>query len=160
MPLSAYRLVDFINEDVDTLRPEEPIRTVLDGIGATHHDCYIVVDEERRPLGIVTTSDLIHRLLAEAPLSGAYLKAVLQSSEAAIEHVRAARRAHGHTVADAMSSPVMCLDADDTLRHAAEILSEHHFKRIPVIRDGRLIGIFRAVDLIGPALDVLDRASE
>ena len=160
MPLSAYRVIDFSYEDVDTLPPDASLRSVLEGIGGTKYDCYIVVDADERPLGIVTTTDLIRRLLAEEPLGGGYLKAILQSSDTAIEFVREAQRAHGRTVADAMTSPVITLDAEDTLRRAAELLSEHHFKRIPVVRDGKLVGIFRAVDLIGPALDVLDQAVE
>jgi len=158
MPLSAYRVIDFSFEDVDTLRPDAPLRAVIEGIGGTKYDCYVVVDADEHPLGIVTTTDIVRRLLAEEPLGGGYLKAILQSSDAAIEFVREAQRAHGHTVADAMTSPLITLDAEDTLRRAAEILSEHHFKRIPVVRDGKLVGIFRAVDLIGPTLDVLDRA--
>jgi CBS domain-containing protein len=158
MPLSAYRVIDFSYEDVDTLSPDAPLRAVLEGIGATKYDCYVVIDGDEHPVGIVTTTDIIHRLLAEEPLGGGYLKAILQSSEAAIEFVREAQRTHGHTAADVMTTPVITLEADETLRRAAEILEEHHFKRIPVVRDGKLVGIFRAVDLIGPALDELDSA--
>jgi CBS domain-containing protein len=160
MPLSEYRVIDFSYEDVDTIAPDAALRTVLENIGATKYDCYIVVDPADHPIGIVTTSDLIRRLLAEEPLGGGYLKAILQSSDAAINFVRESQRAHGRTVGDAMTSPIITLDAEDTLRRAAEILGRHHFKRIPVVRDGKLVGIFRAVDLIGPALDVLDRAVE
>jgi len=160
MPLSAYRVIDFIFEDVDTLPPDAPLRSVLENIGGTKYDCYIIVDPEEHPLGIVTTSDIIRRLLAEEPLGGDYLKAILESSDSAIKYVREAQRARGRTVADAMTSPVITLDAEDTLRRAAEILSERHFKRIPVVRDSKLVGIFRAVDLIGPALDVVDSAVE
>ena len=52
-------------------------------------------------------------------------------------------------VADAMSTPVISIGPDATLRQAAETLDRHGIKRLPVLeRDGYLIGIISRGDLV------------
>jgi len=49
---------------------------------------------------------------------------------------------------DVMSAPVMTVGEDIPVAEIARILSEHHIKRVPVLRDGRMVGIVSRADLI------------
>ena len=52
-------------------------------------------------------------------------------------------------ISDAMQSDVVCIDADEPIRRAAEILSHGFFHCLPVVeRDRCLVGIVTSTDLI------------
>jgi len=143
-------------EDVQTLRPDDRMQVVLDLMPNAKYGAYVVVDDERRPVGIVTETDIIKRVLVEAPPSGAFLRTITASYEAALRYVVEARRAHGISVADIMTSPVISIEAERNLHDAATIFGTRPFKHLPVTRDGVLIGIIRGIDLIGPAIAALE----
>ena len=159
VPLRAYRVSDFMYDDVETIHPEDRLQLVLDTMPASKYGAFVVVDAERRPLGIVTETDIIRRVLAEQPPGGAFLRTITASYEAALRYVVDARRAHGISVADLMTTPVVTIEANQTLHDAASILGTRPFKHLPVVRDGVLIGIIRGIDLLGPAIAALE-ASE
>ena len=158
MPLRRYKVSEFMYEDVPTLRAEDRMQLVLDTLPNAKYGCFVVADDARRPVGIVTETDVIRRVLAEEPPSGAYLRSITASYEAALRHVVEARRAHGVFVSDLMTSPVVTIEADRTLHEAAAIFGARPFKHRPVVSGGVLVGIIRGIDLIGPAIAALDEA--
>jgi predicted transcriptional regulator len=57
-------------------------------------------------------------------------------------------RKRGHTVDDVMTREVITTDETTTLDSAAEIMLTRRIRRLPVIRDGRLVGILTRFDLL------------
>lgn len=157
MPLRRYSVADFMYEDIQTLRPDDRMQLVLDLMPNAKYGAFVVVDEERRPLGIVTETDVIKRVLVEEPPGGAYLRSITASYEAALRYVVDARRAHGIAVADLMTTPVVTIETDRTLHDAAVIFGTRPFKHLPVTRKGVLVGVIRGIDLIGPAIAALEQ---
>ncbi|WP_340102018.1 cyclic nucleotide-binding/CBS domain-containing protein [Salinibaculum salinum] len=88
-----------------------------DGVGAL-----VVLDETGAIDGIVTQSDIIGLLAAEAEMATT-------------------------TVADLMSSPVVSIGSDDPILAAAELMKDHSVRRLPVVDDGELVGIVTTTDL-------------
>ena len=54
----------------------------------------------------------------------------------------------GGPVSDFMSAPVQTLDADTDLVSAVQYFLSSHFRRFPVLRDGRLVGQVSRADLL------------
>jgi predicted transcriptional regulator len=54
----------------------------------------------------------------------------------------------GKTVADLMTQRVVSVAEDTTVDEAARILTVNRFKRVPVVRDGRLVGIVSRADIV------------
>ena len=81
-----------------------------------------VIDEDRALVGIVTEKDVL-KLLYE------------------IED-------HPGRVADFMTTPVVAYDQDDDVAAVADGLAAHHFRRVPILRDGRLVGIISRKDIV------------
>ena len=52
-------------------------------------------------------------------------------------------------VRDWMSTPPITIDADATLPEACEIMRTHQIRRLPVVEDGKLVGIVTRGDLRG-----------
>jgi len=100
-----------------------------------------VLDDDQGLAGIVTEGDLLRRtelgssaLIAgvDAPQDGAhfYLKS------------------RSWRVGAVMSTKVMTVEEDTALGTAAMLLGVHRIKRLPVLRDGRLVGIVSRADLL------------
>lgn len=57
-------------------------------------------------------------------------------------------------VSGIMSKSVVTINADDSEDNAALVMAKHKIKRLPVVEDGKLIGIITATDLIANADDL------
>jgi CBS domain-containing membrane protein len=58
----------------------------------------------------------------------------------------------GITAASVMSRDVQFASPRTTLEQAWKMLSSHHLKTLPVLEEGRLVGIVSLSDLVGPAM--------
>jgi CBS domain-containing protein len=54
----------------------------------------------------------------------------------------------GQTVADVMSKHPISVSVDDPLELVATTMSAHHIKRVPVLEDGKLVGIISRADVV------------
>lgn len=75
----------------------------------------------------------------------------------AIEHVSGGLE-HGilddHTVDEAMTpGPLTTIAPDAPASRAAEIMQQQHVHRLPVVEDGKLIGIITTTDLVKAVAD-------
>lgn len=58
----------------------------------------------------------------------------------------------GITAASVMSRDVQFAGPDTTLEQAWKMLASHHLKTLPVLKQGKLVGIVSLSDLVGPAM--------
>jgi CBS domain-containing protein len=47
-----------------------------------------------------------------------------------------------------MSAPVITVRGEASLAEIAKLLTAHNIKRVPVVRDGRVVGIVSRADLV------------
>lgn len=84
----------------------------------------VLVDGEKKPVGIVTERDILRKVSASNRLAG------------------------GIAVEDIMSSPVMTVNAYDSIETAAALMAEKRIKRLAVVeQDGSLAGVLSATDI-------------
>ena len=94
--------------------------------------CVVIVDEEQRPLGLVTDRDLAVRVIGS-------------------------ERDAGSTVASAvMSHPAITAELGDSLTRVIERMGRHGVRRIPIVQDGRVVGIVSLDDLLAQLGSELD----
>ncbi|MDP6606340.1 MAG: CBS domain-containing protein [Dehalococcoidia bacterium] len=158
MPLSKYKVIDVVQQDVSSADPADPARQLFSDIATAQHGCIVVVDGEYLPVGIVTRGDVVRMVLSEQVPGGLHRRAITTSIEATLEHLKMVRRASGEVVAHCMTTPVVTVDEQETLQRVAEIFAENHFDSLPVVRGGRLVGLVRRVDLLGPIMEAHDEA--
>ncbi|MBI1844635.1 MAG: CBS domain-containing protein [Actinobacteria bacterium] len=135
--------------DVVTFSPEEPIDDAMRRLGEHGVDGGPVINADGHVVGVLTTDDLlVQETKLHYPtvvsLFGAYLE--LPSSHRRFEEEL--RRAVGATVGEVMHVKAVTCAEDDTLERAATLMHERHVSRLPVTREGRLVGIVARGDII------------
>jgi CBS domain-containing protein len=151
---SATDVASIMTTDVVTFAADEPIRDATMRLLDRGIDGGPVVDDDGHVIGMLTTDDLLvqeTRLHYPTVVSlfGAYLE--LPSAHRHFEEEL--RRAVGATVGEVMESDVITCGPDDTLERAATLLHERKLSRLPVMRDGVLVGIVGRSDIIRAIID-------
>jgi CBS domain-containing protein len=88
-------------------------------------------------VGIVTEGDFLRR-------AARWLEFLIGPGRLAAEYSRAA----GRKVDDLMTSDVRTLDEEVELSEAVKLMESHRIKRLPVVRDGKLVGIVSRANLL------------
>ena len=63
-------------------------------------------------------------------------------------------------IKDAMVTDVATVDVNASLRHAALFLEKHKIGCLPVLDDGRLVGIITDTDFVAVAINLLEQIEE
>lgn len=100
-----------------------------------------VVDDLGELCGIVTEGDLLRRteLGTECPAD--------QQKEPG-DTARAYVKSHSWSVGDVMTKNVISVEENATVGEIATLMELRGIKRVPVVRDGRLIGVVSRADLL------------
>ena len=103
-----------------------------------------VADGKTRLVGILTEGDLLRRSeLGTAGQRSRWLD-LLMSGRLASEYVRT----HTRRVSEIMTRDVVSVAEDTPLTEVVRLMERHRIKRVPVLREGALIGIVSRADLL------------
>jgi CBS-domain-containing membrane protein len=104
-----------------------------------------VVDADQQVLGIVSEGDLIRQVESDASRQrGWWLRAIIADSNNAVEYIKS----RGHKARQVMTANPITIGENEPLHKIAALLEKHHIKRVPVVRDGRLVGIVSRANLL------------
>ena len=103
-----------------------------------------VVDEGRNVVGIVSEGDLLRPEGTSRPQKQRpwWLEAIFAGESVAYE------KAEGRTAAAVMTRNVITVNEETPLNEIAGLLERHHIKRVPVVGNGRLVGIVSRANLL------------
>ena len=145
---------DVMATEVATIAPNAPLHAVAATMVERGVTGLPVVDASCRLLGLVTESDLLHRLAAAERKQHGYLWGVFRSiSRQAGEYARS----HGRLAADVMTPAEDLVTAaeDATAEHLARVMEEKRIRHVPVVREeNRLVGMVTRAHLLRAALQL------
>jgi len=104
-----------------------------------------VVDHDGQLVGVVTEGDLLHRVENDTDRLHSLLEQTFtRPARLKAEFVKAT----GSEVKDVMTTSVVTVDEATLLADIAELFDRCRIKRVPVMRDGKLVGIVSRADLL------------
>ncbi|HEY2814259.1 MAG TPA: CBS domain-containing protein [Acidimicrobiales bacterium] len=143
---------EIMTTDVLTFGPEDEVEQAMRTLLDRNIDAAPVVDADGIVLGVLSNGDLIvQESEVHFPTLLTFLGGTLELGHKHFEEEL--RRALGSKVSDVMSThPIVCSD-DDTIERAATIMHEKEVSRLPVVRDGHLVGLVSRNDVLRAILD-------
>lgn len=138
------RVHDIMTSPVITVGPDTPLKDLAELLVRNRISAVPVV-EDGKIVGMVSEGDLIHREETRTERRQSWWLEIFVSNDVlAQEYVKS----HGRKVRDVMSRHVLSVDPSATPAHVASLLDKHRIKRVPVIDDGKLVGIVSRADLV------------
>jgi CBS domain-containing protein len=151
------KAADVMATNVITVRSDASVETVAETLLANKISAVPVVDDAGKVLGIVSEGDLLHRVEAGTERHRSWWLELLATQKTlAHEFVKS----HARKAADLMTRTVVSVAPDTPLSEVAAKLDKHRVKRVPVMVDGKLVGIVSRANLVQALMRGMSRAPE
>lgn len=135
---------DIMTPDVITVHPDTPLDKLVNLMLENRISGVPVVDQDRI-VGIVSEGDLLRRAETGTEKRRSQLLELVSSTAAiAADYVRT----HGRKAAEVMTTHVIMVEHDTPIAEIANILETRRIRRVPVVRDGKLVGIVSRANLL------------
>ena len=139
------KAMDVMVRDVVTVRPDDRVADAAKLLISHDISALPVVDAAGAVVGILSEADLVHREeIGTEKKRPWWLEAITPASTMAEEFAKS----HGHKVSEVMSERVVSATEEMSLGEVANLLEKHRIKRVPVLRDGKLVGIVSRTNLV------------
>ena len=147
------RAMDVMTTDVISVDPNTSVQALATLLSERGISGVPVVDSDNRLIGVVSEGDLLHRVETATerlpePVTGRrrswWLDAIASDQDLARDYVKS----HGRTVKDVMTPDVISVTDTTDLAEIAMLLETKRIKRVPVVRDGKLVGIVSRANLV------------
>ena len=113
---------DIMTKNVVSVCVENSVFEAAELMSSKQVSCLVIMDGEM-PIGIVTERDIVRRVVAK--------KMPLETK-----------------VLEIMSKSLITVDADASLKEAARLMSSNKIRRLPVLKQNKLVGIVVAADFV------------
>lgn len=148
------KVQDIMNKDVVTVSEKDTLQDVSKLFFERSISGAPVLDSEGNVVGMVSESDIVkaaepcqERLKMVYPsLSFMSVTFERNTEEKAIADV--VREVQQKQVGDVMTTEVTSVDPEDPIKRAVILINEKNVNRLPVIAEGRLVGIVTRADII------------
>ena len=114
---------DIMTTEVISVRKDAPVLEAIELLAENQVTGIPVVDEAMKLVGMLTEKDVLR--LYDVP-----------------------ERAKSQAVSEFMTQPAIYFDENEDLADVCDCLINHVFRRVPVISDGKLVGIISRPDII------------
>lgn len=126
---------DVMSDHPRTVLADTPLKEAARTLVRARLGALPVVDADHRVVGMVSEREVIRHLLATQVFSGADVRAVAPGTAS-------------RTVRDVMSRQVMCVAPEQPIAEVASLMSNKDVDRVPVVREGRLVGFLTRGDIV------------
>jgi len=142
------RADEIMTTHVVTISPDTPVGRIARLLLENHVSAVPVVDSAGATIGMVSEGDLLRRDDNGRAARRAWWLEMLAEGEALNKEYEAQLRTKDQTAREIMSAPVVTATEATDVAELAHLFSSYRIKRVPVVRDGRLVGIVSRVDLL------------
>ena len=130
--MTVARILDDKGREVFTTQPHRTMKEVIELLASKGVGAVVVSDASQSVLGILSERDVVRVL-------GRHGASALEDP-----------------VSRHMTPKVITVTRDDTIEHVMQTMTEGRFRHVPVVEDGRLIGIISIGDVVKRHVNALD----
>ncbi|ALN73216.1 CBS domain-containing protein [Aureimonas sp. AU20] len=134
--MTVQLILESKGRDVATVDPAQSVADVIEALHTRRIGALLALDADNRLLGIVSERDVV-RLLAE---QGA--------------------NALARSVGDVMTRSLVTIAEEATIDEAMGLMTQGRFRHLPVVRDGRCVGIVSIGDIVKRRIQDAEREAE
>ncbi|MDD2876927.1 MAG: CBS domain-containing protein [Acidiphilium sp.] len=144
---STLTAADVMTRKIVTVTPATSVRQVAK-LFATHQISGVpVVDPDNHVLGIVSETDLLQWSEDPSPKQSWWLEMLAEGTDLAPDYLNMIK-AEREKVLHVMKTNIVSVTEDTKLGDIAKLIVSKAIKRVPVVRDGKLVGIVSRADLV------------
>jgi len=126
---------EIMTRSVKTVRPEDTVKVAAQVMNEHRIGSLVVVSGTGEVVGILTERDILANVVATG------------------------KSADDVKISDIMTPNIVTITSNKTLEEAADVMTENKIKKLPVVEEGRLVGIVTASDLIAYEKDLIKKVS-
>ena len=139
------RAMDIMTSAVITVGEDATVPEVARLMAERGISAVPVVDRENQIVGMVSEGDLLHRTETGTERRRAWwLDMVSSTNKLAGEYIKS----HSAKVKDVMTRDVLSVTEETAVADIAVLLETNGIKRVPVVRDGKIVGIVSRANLV------------
>jgi CBS domain-containing protein len=139
------RAADVMTSGVITVSEDASVQEAAKLMAEHGISAVLVVDRAHRVAGIVSEGDLLHRAETGTERRRSWwLDMVASTNRLATEYVKS----HSGKVKDVLTRDVISVTEETLVADVAILLEVNRIKRVPVLRDGKLVGIVSRANLV------------
>jgi len=140
---STVRVGDVMTRDVVSVTPDTPLKDVAAALVERGISGLPVCDADGAVVGVLSEADLLVKQGGSPERSGGLFAWLVETASAPdLAKLRA------HTAGEAMTSPAVTVETASPVSEAARTMVSLGVNRLPVVEDGRLVGIVTRADLV------------
>jgi CBS domain-containing protein len=141
----AMRAHQIMSRHVITIGADAPVLDAIKTMLSHHISGLPVVGPTGTLVGIVSESDFLRRTeLGTEKKRGPWPGLLAGADQAALDFARR----NGRKVDQVMSRPPVTIDEETSLDQIVRLMETHNIKRLPVMRDGQIIGMVTRADFL------------
>ena len=133
---------------VISVQPGDSVSTVAATLVAHGISAVPVVDEAGKLLGMVSEGDLMAPFSAKNQARRAWWLEMLAEGEGLAPEFLEYISLDHHKAADLMTRKVITATETAPVAEIADLLTKHRIKRVPILRDGHVVGIVSRADIV------------
>ena len=130
--MTVARILSEKGRDVFTTQPHRTLKEVIELLAAKGVGAVVVADASMKVLGILSERDVV--------------RVIARHGSAALDV----------PVSQYMTPKVTTVTRDDTIDHVMQTMTEGRFRHLPVVEEGRLIGIVSIGDVVKRHVSAID----
>lgn len=145
---------------VVTARPEDSVAKVARLLSEHEISAVPVCDPQGGVLGMLSEGDPMRPFGKETAIKRAWWLNLLADGTDLAPSFLECLRVENRPARELMVAPVITASPDSSVSELAELLARHHIKRLPILRDGKLVGIVSRADVVRAIARTPDAVAE
>jgi CBS domain-containing protein len=144
----AVTAADIMTSPAIFVSPETNMADIASLLASKHFSAVPVCHPDHTLAGIVSESDILKPFRESVRAKRDWWLGVIAEGEELPQDFLDYIRRDTRTASDVMVRQVFTAEESTTLPELAELMIKHAIKRLPIMRDGKLIGVVSRADLV------------